>query len=190
MKVEELLSWFSMFWDDAGFLSKTHEQKRYDAGRLALKAFYLRAEKEPLPVSSEKEFKFAVGKNIIRGRFDAIFESGDKVEVVDFKTSNVKKQDEADDRTKKSTQLATYSLALRAMTGKLPDEVHLYFVESGLVGTYVPTEKSADKAEAEIEKAIIGIRARNYEATPQLFTCKYCPFKYYCPKAILEKTQS
>jgi DNA helicase II / ATP-dependent DNA helicase PcrA len=190
VKIEEMMEWFSMFWDEAGFLSKTHERKRYEAGRGALKAFYARAEKEPLPESSEKEFKFAVGKNIIRGRFDAIFKVGDRVEIVDFKTSNVKKQDDADDRTKKSTQLATYALAWQAMTGKLPDSVHLYFVESGLIGNFVPTDKSAAKTEAEIEKAIEGIRARNYEATPQMFTCKYCPFKFYCPKAILEKTSS
>lgn len=187
---KEMLEWFAMFWDEAGFLSKIHEKKRYEAGRMALKNWYARAEKEPLPTSSEKEFKFAVGNNIVRGRFDAIFQAGDGVQIVDFKTSNVKRQDEADDRTKKSTQLATYALAWRSMTGKLPEEVHLYFVESGLSGTFVPTEKSAAKAEAEIEKAIEGIRARNYEATPNLFTCKYCPFKFYCPVAILEKTSS
>jgi DNA helicase II / ATP-dependent DNA helicase PcrA len=190
VKLEELLEWFSMFWDDAGFLSKTHEQKRYEGGRVALKGFYARAEKEPLPASSEKEFKFAVGKDIIRGRFDAIFENNGKVSVVDFKTSNVKEQKKADERTKESSQLATYALAQRSMTGKLPDEVNLYFVESGLVGTFVPTEKSADKTEEKIETAIKGIRARNYEATPSQNNCKYCPFKFYCPKAILEKTQS
>lgn len=186
----ELLEWFSMFWDEAGFLSKTHERKRYECGRTALKNFYARAEKEPLPSSSEKEFKFAVGKNIIRGRFDAIFEHGGETEIVDFKTSNVTKQDEADDRTKKSTQLATYALAWQSMTGKLPESVHLYFVESGIIGNFTPTEKSAQKSEEEIEKALEGIRSRNYEATPGLFVCKYCPFKFYCPVAILEKTQS
>lgn len=186
----EILGWFSMFWDEAGFLSKTHERKRYECGRNAIRAFYKKVEAEPLPDSSEKEFKFPVGKDIVRGRFDAIFKEGDGTRIVDFKTSNVKKQDEANDRTKKSTQLATYALAWQAMTGKLPDSVHLYFVESGIVGTFNPTEKSAQKTMSDIESAIKGIRERKYEATPSLFTCKYCPFKFYCPVAILEKTQS
>jgi len=188
--VSEVLEWFSIFWDEAGFLSKSHERQRYETGRVALKKFYARAEQETLPKFSEKEFKFKVGGDIIRGRFDAIFDDAGAVRIVDFKTSNIRRQDEADDRTKKSSQLATYALAWREMTGKLPSEVSLYFVDTGIEGRFIPTEKSTDKTYNEIEGAIKGIKARHYAATPALFTCKYCPFKFYCPKAILEKTQS
>lgn len=190
VKWNEMITWFNLFWDESGFLSKIHEQKRYEAGREALKKFYNRAEKEPLPMAIEKEFKFAVGNNIIRGRYDAIFKTKNEVSVVDYKTSNVKTQKEADERTKKSTQLATYALSYKEIYGKLPDIVHLYFVESGVIGNYVPSDKDARETREVIEKAAEGIRKREFEATPGLFVCKYCPFKFYCPVAIIEKTSS
>lgn len=188
--LKEVIGLFETFWDETGFLSRAHEEKRFKAGKEALKNFYQKAEKEDLPQSIEKEFKFALGNNIIRGRYDAIFKTAGGFEVFDFKTSQVKKLEEAEKRTKESTQLATYALSLKKLTGKLPKAVHLYFVESGLVGTYVPTEKDAAKTEEEILTATAGIRARQFKATPDLYKCKYCPFKFYCPEAILPKVSS
>lgn len=190
VKESEVIEWFNLFWDESGFLSKLHEKKRYDSGKAALKNFYCKAEKEPLPLFIEKEFKFPVGNNIIRGRYDAIFGRDAETEIYDFKTSNVRTQKEADDRTKKSTQLATYTLSFKELTGELPKSVHLYFVETGIVGTYVPSEKDAETTKKEIIEATEGIRKREFEATPSLFVCKYCPFKFYCPVAVLEKTSS
>jgi DNA helicase-2/ATP-dependent DNA helicase PcrA len=188
--LSEIYEWFDLFWDQSGFLSKVHEKKRYDLGRGALKKFYEKAEKEPLPLAIEKEFKFPVGNSVIKGRYDAIFGTGSEVEIYDFKTSNVKTQIEADDRTKKSTQLGTYALSWKEQSGALPKSVHLYFVETGIIGTYVPSIKDAEKTKVEIRKATEGIRMREFPATPSLFVCKYCPFKHYCPAAILEKTTS
>jgi hypothetical protein len=63
-------------------------------------------------------------------------------------------------------------------------------VESGVIGNYVPQEKDAEETKKEIGKAAEGIRKREFVATPGLFVCKYCPFKFYCPVAMLEKTSS
>lgn len=186
----DICEWFDLFWDESGFLSKTHERERYNAGRKALSEFFKKAEKEPLPLAIEKEFKFPVGNNIIRGRYDAIFKEGNNIKIVDFKTSAIKTQKEADIRTKESTQLATYALSWRELTKKLPGSVHLSFVERGLLGSYVPSEKDAEKTKKEIETAAEGIRKRDFKATPGRNTCKYCPFKFYCPAADLEKVTS
>jgi CRISPR/Cas system-associated exonuclease Cas4 (RecB family) len=113
-----------------------------------------------------------------------------EAEIYDFKTSDIKSQEEADDRTKKSTQLATYALSWQELSGELPKSVHLYFIETGLLGTYIPSQKDTQKTKVEIEEATRGIRKREFGATPSMFVCKYCPFKYYCPAAILEKTSS
>jgi DNA helicase-2/ATP-dependent DNA helicase PcrA len=190
VKKNEVLSWFNSFWDESGFLSKDHEKERYETGRKALAVFFEKAEKEPMPMAIEKEFKFLVGNTIIRGRYDAIFKDMKEDRVVDFKTSRIKSQKEADERTKKSTQLATYALAYKELNGQLPGKVQLYFVENGLVGTYVPSEKDAEKTKEDILEASRGIRARDFQATPDLFTCRYCPFSKYCPVAKLEKTSS
>lgn len=190
VKKSEVLEWFDLFWDEAGFLSKAHERKRYEHGKKALTDFYQRAEKGTLPKFIEKEFKIQLGNNIIKGRYDAIFEEQDGVEIVDFKTSSVKNQAKADERTAQSSQLASYALAWQKTNGKLPSRVKLYFVETGLQGTFVPTEKSVAKTVAEIEKATEGIRKRDFKATPDIKTCSYCPFRFYCPSARLEKVSS
>jgi DNA helicase-2/ATP-dependent DNA helicase PcrA len=190
VKKSEILEWFDLFWDEAGFLSRVHEKKRYSHGKKALSDFYLRAEKEALPKFIEKEFKIQIGNNIIKGRYDAVFEDKKNTEIVDFKTSSVKTQEKADDRTAKSSQLAMYALAWQKTTQKLPDKVKLYFIDTGIQGSFVPTEKSVEKTIKEIEKATEGIRARNFEATPKFDKCPYCPFKFYCPVAIVGKVSS
>lgn len=187
---EKLMELYDLFWNDAGFLSKVHEEKRYETGKKALAAFYKKAEKDSLPLFIEKDFKFSVGNTIIRGRYDAVYKDKEKVRIVDFKTSNIKNQKQADERTKKSTQLASYAYSWMEREGKLPETVELYFIESGYVGSYVPTSKSAQNTKEEIEKAASGIRKRDFSATPSLNNCRYCPFKYYCPEAYLEKVSS
>jgi DNA helicase II / ATP-dependent DNA helicase PcrA len=184
---DQLLGWFDTFWDESGFLSRTHERLRYEQGRKALKRFYQEAEKSPLPKYVEKEFKIKVDKNIIKGRYDAVFEKDGKPEVVDFKTSNVKDQKKADERTRQSTQLAMYALAWYENTGVLPESVKLQFIDTGLVGSHTPTEKGIEKTRANIIEAARGIRSRDYQAKPSLGSCGYCPFSLYCPVAVRTK---
>lgn len=190
VKKDELLAWFDLFWDESGFLSKAHERKRYEHGKKALSDFYRKAEQEPLPKAIEREFKIALGNTIIKGRYDAIFETPLGAEIVDFKTSNVKTQKEADTRTVKSKQLGAYALSWILNEKKMPAKVKLYFVESGVIGEFEPTEKSIEKTKEEMRTAIAGIRARNFEATPDLMSCRYCPFKFYCPVGMLDKVAS
>lgn len=185
--LDQLLKWFDTFWDESGFLSRTHERLRYEQGRRALKRFYHEAEKSPLPKYVEKEFKIKVENNIIKGRYDAVFEKEGKAEVVDFKTSNVKDQKKADERTKQSTQLAMYALAWYKSTGVLPESVKLHFVDTGLIGAHAPTEKGVEKTRANIIEAAKGIRSRDYQAKPSFGSCGYCPFSLYCPVAVRAK---
>lgn len=188
-KVHEkmIYEWFDAFWSESGFLSREHEKRRYEQGKKALLRFYKEAEVSVQPKFVEKEFKVLIEKNIIKGRYDAIYQEKGKTEIVDFKTSNVKSQKKADERTKQSTQLAMYALSWYESTGALPDAVKLYFIDTGIVGTFVPTEKQIESTRKNSLNACIGIRERRYEATPSLGACKYCPFVYYCPVAVREK---
>jgi RecB family exonuclease len=140
-----------------------------------------------MPSQNETPFKFKIGNNIIRGRYDAIFSSERGTSIVDFKTSNIKTQLDADKKTKESKQLATYALAWFKNHNQVPDSVHLYYVETGLVGQHQPTLKQIEKTEAELEKACDGIRSREFEATPNIKACGFCPYKFYCPDAVTEK---
>lgn len=187
---KEIEESFDIFWDESGFLSKKHEEDRYKHGLKSIKKFYRKAEASALPIASEKSFKFNLGNNIIKGRYDAIFEEDGKIKIVDFKTTYVvKDQKDADERAKKSTQLAIYSLSWFMNHNQLPTETQLYFIEKDLIGRYSHDEKSLEKTKDMILKVADGIRKRDFTPQPSLRHCSNCPFKYYCPKAYLRKSE-
>ena len=61
--------------------------------------------------------------------------------IIDYKSSEVKDQKTADEKTRKNLQLSIYALAYREIHGRLPDRVHLYFLESGIIGGAEPKER-------------------------------------------------
>ncbi len=74
-----------------------------------------------------------------------------------------------------------YALAYRGAFGRLPDAVELHFLESGLVGRAVKSEEDLAAVEEQIIEAARGIRARDYEATPNYQACRYCAYNEVCP---------
>jgi len=75
-------------------------------------------------------------------------------------------------------------MAYQAETGRLPDALQLWFLESGLVGRVELDEKRLEKARESIRKAASGIRARRFEATPDYMACGYCAFRDICPASV------
>ncbi len=65
----------------------------------------------------------------------------------------------------------------------MPDELALHFLESGITGRAVPTEKRLEKAQEQLSRAANGIRAGQFEAMPSAMRCGYCPFREICPDA-------
>jgi len=182
VNAEDLLKKFEAEWEASGFLSREHEEQRFEEGRQAILRFFNRAEKsDVIPAYIEKKFKFDFDGDTIAGRFDRVDVSASGTVIIDFKTSDISKQDEADDRAKKSTQLAVYALAWKTLAGELPDRVELYFVDSGIVGSVAPTGKMIEKIEGIIRTAAEGIRSENFEPNPQYMSCSYCPFVNICP---------
>jgi CRISPR/Cas system-associated exonuclease Cas4 (RecB family) len=70
------------------------------------------------------------------------------------------------------------------MTGRLPDEIALHFLESGLVGRVEVDPKRLAKAKARIGEAAAGMRARDYTAKPDYLACTYCAFRDICPSSV------
>jgi CRISPR/Cas system-associated exonuclease Cas4 (RecB family) len=69
------------------------------------------------------------------------------------------------------------------MTGRLPDQVALHFLDSGLVGKVDVDPTRVAKARARIATVAAGIRAGAFEATPDPMACSYCPFRDICPSS-------
>jgi DNA helicase II / ATP-dependent DNA helicase PcrA len=200
--LKQLLAAFAGAWSAEGFISRRHEEQRFAAGQAALKRFYRQDKNRGRrPLYVEKEFTFTECKVQVKGRWDLVEEEvkskkekgkirKEKVEskkkeifIVDFKSTEVKDQKKADERVKKSRQLAIYALAWQRMYSLLPAGLELYFLETGIVGSAPGADMDLAGTWQEIKKVADGIRAGDYRATPGYRACGYCPYNEVCPSS-------
>ena len=172
-------------WRNIGFLSREHEERRYEAGLAAIQRFYSSEQKNPVtPKFVEEPFSFLLEMNRMSGRWDRIDEREEGIVIVDFKTSAVFQQDAADKRARESLQLSIYTMAYEQICGCRPRMLELHFLETGLIGRVDVTEKLLQKAREKILKAAEGIRRRDYTAIPSYMACQYCAYSGICPSAV------
>lgn len=196
---DDLIEVFNNSWWSEGFITREHEDKRKKQGEKSLREFFSREEAtKNIPDEIESKFEIPM-KDLgvkIRGRFDAVYspsfvipsdsaegraeESLSKLEIRDFKTSEVEHQEQADKKAKSNRQLSVYALAKQTETGQIP-QVSLYFVDSGLVGKIEKKEKDLDKTREEIEKVAQGIKAEDFKAAPGYQECSRCAYREICP---------
>jgi DNA helicase-2/ATP-dependent DNA helicase PcrA len=180
--LDDLLNEYDKKWVNQGFLTWEHQEARRAAGRQTLTRFWNHEETAGVkPAYIEKDFAFSVGATRVRGRFDRVDEDLLGAVIVDYKTSEVTKQRDADRRVAESLQLKMYALAWREGSGQLPQRVELRFVESNTVGRHAPTEQDVQEALEAVEATAAGIRARRYEATPSRNACRWCAYRQICP---------
>ena len=182
--MDELLDCFEANFDPRGFLDVSHQEERFRIGREALARFYKDEEKRnSKPKFIEKEFSFVIGDNKITGRFDRIDERDDGAVIMDFKTSEIKTQKDADKRVKENKQLVLYGLAYQHIFGVLPSAVELYFLESGIIGSHKLSEDNIEEVKKDILTVSKGIRKQEYPAKPEYKACTYCAYSQICPSA-------
>lgn len=186
VKMEELLDCFETNFDPQGFLDVNHQEERFRIGREALVRFYKDEERRnSTPKFIEKDFSFIIGDNKISGRFDRIDMEADGAVIMDFKTSEVKTQKDADKRVKENKQLALYGLGYQHIFGVLPLAVELYFLESGIIGRHELSEANLEDIKEDILKVSAGIRQQEYPAKPEYKACTYCAYNQICPSAVI-----
>ncbi len=184
MQLDRLLEIFRASFDPQGFLDAKHQEERLKLGQEALVRFFnSESVLRTMPLFIEKEFSFIFEENKITGRLDRVDKRGDKVTIMDFKTSEVKTQKDADRRVRESDQLKLYSLAYKTIYGTLPEEVSLYFLESGIVGTVRVKEEDLEGIKDKVRRVASGIRRQEYPATPGYMSCNYCVYNQICPDA-------
>jgi len=181
---EDILKVFENSFRKEGFISQEHIALRMKSAEAALKNFYHEQEAlKIIPSFVEQEFSFLIGHNRMVGRWDRVDIVDGVVTVVDFKSSEIRKQQDADKKTKENLQLSLYSLAYQKASGKLPDFKELRFLETGLVGHVEVTEKDVERVLEAVEKASSGIRQGNFDAKPNYLACSYCAYNQICPFA-------
>jgi DNA helicase-2/ATP-dependent DNA helicase PcrA len=184
---EDLVSVFQSSWVSEGFLSWEHEEQRFEAGKAALRRFFREQEKKAkLPTYVENKFSFTLDRDRIVGRWDRIDIEDDKVTIIDFKSSEVFRQKDADRRVRESLQLSIYALAYQKVFGRIPDRVELHFLESGLVGVSERTESDLEKVVKKIKEVSQGIRRHNFDPAPQYLACRYCAYRDICHHAKIQ----
>jgi DNA helicase-2/ATP-dependent DNA helicase PcrA len=183
--IAELLGIFKENFDPQGFLDEKHQQERFRIGSDALIRFFKREEERDYqPLFIEKEFSFIFQDNKISGRFDRVDKEEDGVVIMDFKTSEIRSQKEADQRVKESMQLTLYAFAYQNIFAVLPKRVELYFLESGIIGSAKIEDCDLEEVKDKIKKVSCGIRNYDFEANPTYMACVYCAYNQICPFAI------
>ena len=178
----DLVSRFEHAWVSEGFFSERHEKARFEKGKRTLEDFYHRSRKEAvLPTHIEKEFSFLCGRERVVGRWDRLDVTDGWARITDFKSSDVAEQDTAEQKVRGSLQLCIYALAYREVFGRVPQEVGLYFLETGLAAYLRPTDEMIQYARTSIETASKGIRRGVFAAEPGYIACRYCPYQRICP---------
>jgi len=183
--LEELVRHYERAWVNEGFISREHEDRRLDEGREVLSRFFVFQESSGLvPTFVEAPFTFQVGATRVKGRWDRVDLRGDEVVLIDFKTSDVRAQKDADRRARESLQLAIYALAYREAYGVVPTRLELHFLGSSqvIIGQAVPDDEMLAQTVAVIERAAAGVRAQRFIATPDFYkACRFCAFASICP---------
>jgi len=187
---EDLIKAFENNWESIGFVTREHEERRLEAGRASLQKFFLsEEEKKQLPTYIEKKFNFILDTDPrvkIFGRYDAIYQAKNFVEIRDFKTSEVRDQEKANDKVKKNRQMSVYTLSWLENYKKLPDRVSLYFVDSSLIGEIQKDDTDIEKVKKEIKEVAEGIANNDFWARPAWGECGRCAYLDICPYTQVE----
>jgi DNA helicase-2/ATP-dependent DNA helicase PcrA len=178
---DELLAAFDRAWTAEGFLSREHEQARYEAGRRALAAFRTQQLADPSPVVAvERPFEFVVDGVRIRGRLDRVDGTEEGTVIVDYKSTEVVDQARADAKARDSLQLQVYAMAHESLHGRPPHEMALHFLGSGVVGRTKPEAGRLERAREKVVAALDGMAAGDFAPRPNPVACGYCPYRQLC----------
>ncbi len=128
----------------------------------------------------------------IRGRADAVYQSEQGVEIIDYKTGNIYDEDESGDshlKTSYRRQLLLYAAMYHAETGQWPFRGHIV----PLVGQQVTIEIDPVAANNEASTALSLLKQFNKSVSegdsllsltqPSEQSCRYCTYKTICPTA-------
>jgi DNA helicase-2/ATP-dependent DNA helicase PcrA len=184
--LEELLELFQVFWSSEGYLSREHEEERFEEGKRALTSFHAEEEAdETIPLLVESEFSFSVGDDTVRGRWDRVDRRRTGAVIIDYKTSDVTDQKKADKRARDSLQLAIYALGFCRTRDELPATVELRFVQTGLTGSAHIGPDRLEEVEEKIREVSAGVREERFPANPKPVYCPYCAYERICPHSAL-----
>lgn len=176
---EEVAAIFDREWHAAGFQDDYQEQEYRKAGLEQLQAFCESYASTPADVlHQEKAFELPLDPHVVvTGRMDQINRLGSKkIEIVDYKTGNPKR----DKHAKDSLQLSLYALAAQEVFELEAARLVFYNLTTNEAVATVRDTKALNKAKAIVAEVADEIRAGEFPARPG-FSCRYCDYEPICP---------
>jgi DNA helicase-2/ATP-dependent DNA helicase PcrA len=176
----KLINAFKQAFRSVGFINLEHEKLRFEQGIVTLTNFFDRDQKQPIePQKVEESFEFMVNNVRIIGRYDLVCTNPKESIILDFKTSSIENQKDADRRMKSSTQMRIYALAWNFKNHQIP-KTCLYFLEKGIESQIIFDHKELNRTNEMIVDVITGINKQDFKAKPSYNECLWCPFKNHC----------
>ena len=185
--IEDLIELFNKHWVSFGYESKKHEEKRYKAGEKMMRDFYKKLYKSrQVPYRLEESFRVNLKDSSFVGKVDRmdlvkIVNGVSHVEIIDYKTGKEKSKTDI----KKDLQLPLYAIFAEQSFGVKVVSAKYVFVEHGSEIDVDISEKRRESASDNVYEVIENIKKRDFEATPDMFKCKYCDYRDICKDAIL-----
>ncbi|MBI4101190.1 ATP-dependent helicase, partial [Candidatus Microgenomates bacterium] len=177
-KLSQLQSYLKQNWPKEGFISQAHSRRSLKQAQATLKRYFEReqkAKRHPRFIEQSFELELPELKLVVHGRFDAVYEDRQGIEIRDYKSgaSGVTTQERADKRANENLQLGIYALAWLRLHKERPDIVSLDFVDSGFIGTAHKTDRQLESLLKKITGAVAGIRKGDFSPSGSHIFCSH-----------------
>lgn len=165
-------------WSPEVYSSKKHEEEDRERILAHLENYLEWENNNPnTPVEIEMKFETVIHETPFTGYIDRLEETpSGGYTVVDYKTS---KNPISKNAAAKDIQLNLYALAVREMTGRLPEKVSLLYLESGKTVDYIPDNNSISAFLDEANALLNRIFAGDFEPK-ESYDCRYCDYRILC----------
>jgi len=181
--LKRLLEIYEEQWIDEWYPSKEEKQRRFEKGKQALGEFFKDfKEKKPKTfiyqghTALELSFVLKINNYPLKGQIDRIDETKEGIEIIDYKTGQLKDKLDKDDKQ----QLLIYQLASQEVLKINPAKLTYYYVDHAKKMSFVPTEKELEEFRINISEKIEEIQHSDFAPNPSQFNCKFCDFKDIC----------
>ncbi|MBN1431820.1 MAG: ATP-dependent helicase [Methanomicrobiaceae archaeon] len=173
---EELLG---RFWSSDAYSSRKHEEEDRERIFRHLKNYLDWENENPnTPVETEMMFEIKVHGTPFKGYIDRLEKTGSGgYAVVDYKTS---KSTITKNAARTDIQLNLYALGVREKTGKLPEKVSLFYLDSGKFVDYIPDDESISAFLEDTGATLDRIFAGDFEPKTDPQSCRNCDYSILC----------
>ena len=175
--LDQLLEIYDNVWVNEGFANPQQTLHYYEKGEKMLHNYFnsFQLRKSQI-VAIEKEFRFPVGKRILRGMIDRVDKlPDDTYEVIDYKThAEMWTQEKIDT----DLQLTFYAMGCEQMMKAPPQTLSYYFLAHDQVISTSRGKLQIQDAIRQLEETAQKIEKGDF--TPNPSRCPRCDFKMMC----------